>query len=134
MPTETDHFSLSTPHSLTLPIFDIQQGLVNFAHDMALFVEVIHALIEDIQQEKIGFQQAFLQHDWPMLGALAHKMRGVAVYVGVIKLQYACFTLEKYCQDNPSRQPISALYYHQLINVCDETITALAEWITANGG
>lgn len=58
---------------------------------------------------------------------LTHKMKSSALYCGTLRMRHACEALEKHFQNNPERYP--TVLYQQLLQVHQETVAALQNWL-----
>ena len=59
-----------------------------------------------------------------------HKMKGGAVYIGTVKMRYACQYLERYQKSGLTKllEPL----YQQLLSVVLDTQSHIKEWLSNN--
>lgn len=108
------------------PIIDIQSCLIRMKADQGTFYSILQTLItEELPNEKIAYIRAHQQGKWENIEKLAHKMKGGAMYTGLVKLQYACQYFEDYYQNNQPR--LLENLYQQIIQVLQETIHSLQQ-------
>ncbi|MBP9774520.1 MAG: Hpt domain-containing protein [Legionellaceae bacterium] len=87
-------------------------------HDSFFFI--LNTLIKkEFPNERTAYSQAHQQGKWGKIEKLAHKMKGGAIYTGLVKLQYACQHFEAYYQSNQSL--LLESLYQQIIHVMHET-------------
>ena len=85
-------------------------------------------MVAEIPHETKDFHHAYTQKNWQRIEEIAHKMKGVTGYIGLIKLQYACQYLEYYCQKGGALSILEHCY-RQLIQTCDATQKVLQAWL-----
>lgn len=73
--------------------------------------------------------KAYQLKDWETIQALAHKIKGGAVYVGTHRLKMACQYLERYWKSG-QRDKIEPLY-QQMLEVIKETIQQIERWLAS---
>ncbi|KTD38684.1 PAS domain-containing hybrid sensor histidine kinase/response regulator [Legionella oakridgensis] len=93
-----------------------------------LLRQILHIMAEqEIPNDIAAIAKAHAEHDWTTVEKLAHKMKGGAVYLGTIKIKYACQYLERYQKagQNALLEPL----YQQLIKVLNDTKQYLHQWL-----
>ncbi len=117
-----------------IPLFDAALAFRLMSHNKALVIDMLTALIETSLPEDIAMlQQAYAQHDWTKVSAVAHKIQGGAIYCGTTRLSHACAAceyLEFYAKTNAVAQ-LDQLYF-QLIQVTEDTCRAVHDWLNEN--
>ncbi|WP_367274451.1 Hpt domain-containing protein [uncultured Legionella sp.] len=68
--------------------------------------------------------------DYPLVEKTAHKIKGGAVYVGTIRMKYACQYVERYWKTG--QRELFAALYHQAVSTIEETITYIEGWLQRN--
>lgn len=112
------------------PLIDIQACLKNMNVNQASLITILNMLIvQEFPNEIISYKQAHDQGNWEKIEKLAHKMKGGAIYTGLIKLQYACQHFEDYYQSGQT-DLLEGLYL-QIIHVVHETQQKLENLITS---
>ena len=102
------------------PIISIPSCIKNMNADQDSFFYILNTLItQEFPNEKTAYTQAHQQGKWEIIEKLAHKMKGGAIYTGLVKLQYACQHFEAYYQSNQSL--LLESLYQQIIHVMQET-------------
>lgn len=92
--------------------------------DQASFLSILNTLLtEEFPNEKAEYIQAHAQTDWEKIEKLAHKMKGGAIYTGLVRLQYACQHYEN-SYPRGKKELLEALY-QQIIHVMQETQVGL---------
>ena len=112
------------------PLIDIQSCIKNMHADQESFFFILHTLLtQEFPNEKTAYTQAHQQGKWGKIEKLAHKMKGGAIYTGLVKLQYACQHFEEYYQSDQTY--LLESLYQQIIHVMQETHIKL-ETLVAN--
>lgn len=111
------------------PLINIQSCLKNMSADQASLFNILHTLItEELPQEMLAYKEAHQQQDWEKIDKLAHKMKGGAIYTGLVKLQYACQHFEDYFQSK--RTALLEDLYQQILSVIEQTRQSLEILVT----
>ncbi|WP_158617433.1 PAS domain-containing hybrid sensor histidine kinase/response regulator [Legionella sp. km772] len=122
--TEEELFDL---HKLSL--LDINKA-INTVGNEGLVRQVLELMIsEEIQKDIRFIKTAHSAGCWDEIEKFAHKMKGGAVYIGTVRMQYACQYLERYHKAGHTR--LLELLYQQLITVVDDTQNHIREWLSA---
>ena len=112
-----------------LPILNSDDALKNCAtHEM--LKELLTLLIKELPTDLECMKKAFKAHDYPLVEKTAHKIKGGAVYVGTIRMKYACQYVERYWKTG-QRELFDALT-HQAMSTIEETITYIEGWLQRN--
>lgn len=112
------------------PIINIQSCIKNMNADQESFFSILHTLLtQEFPTEKAAYTRAHQQGKWEKIEKLAHKMKGGAMYTGLVKLQYACQHFEDYYQSDKTL--LLEGLYQQIIYVMQETHIEL-EALVAN--
>ena len=89
--TEEELFQLDA-----FPYLDIQLAKESISHE-AMLREIQQMMMsEEIHKDISKIEKAHAEDDWAEVERLAHKMQGGAVYIGTVKMRYACQYLERY--------------------------------------
>lgn len=110
-----------------LPTLDINKAIHTIGNK-ELVREVLQLMIsEEIQKDIQLLQQAYVQSNWSEIEKFAHKMKGGAMYIGTIRMQYACQYLERYIKAKHTRllEPL----YQQLLQVVNTTRDYIRVWL-----
>lgn len=112
------------------PYLDIQMAK-NSIGDESMLREILQMMIsEEIQKDISKIEKAHAKRDWAEVEKLAHKIKGGAVYIGTVKMKYACQYLERYQKAGltESLEPL----YQQLISVVLDTQSHVKAWLANN--
>lgn len=110
------------------PLLDIQMAKDSIG-DENMLREILQMMMsEEIQKDIIKIKKAHTDNDWSEVERLAHKMKGGAVYIGTVKMRYACQYLER-CQKAGLTKLLEPLY-QQLLSVVVDTQTRIKEWLS----
>ncbi|WP_058509199.1 Hpt domain-containing protein [Legionella steelei] len=102
------------------PILNSDEALKNCAtHEM--LKELLTLMTQELPTDLECMNNAFKALDYPLVEKTAHKIKGRAVYVGTIRMKYACQYVERYWKTG-QRELFDALY-HQAVSTIEETIT-----------
>jgi two-component system aerobic respiration control sensor histidine kinase ArcB len=113
------------------PLINIQSCFKNMSADPPAFLNILHTLInQEFPEERLAYIQAHRQSDWEKIERIAHKMKGGAMYTGLVKLQYACQHYEDYHQKKQTN--LREDLYQQILQVMEETKQALEQLITTH--
>lgn len=111
------------------PLLDVKEAIIN-GTDKNFLVELLASLVnEDLPKEFIQMRQAFAKKDFELVQKIAHKIKGGTVYVGTIRLKYACQYLERYWKIGERK--LFEKLYTQALQVINDTITYVENWLSA---
>ena len=82
---------------------------------------------EEIEKDISLIKMAHTQKNWQDIEKFAHKMKGGAVYIGTIRMEYACQYLERY--QKAGHTELLELLYQQLIVVVKDTQDYIRAWL-----
>ena len=121
--TEADLFQLDH-----FELLQIEEGITNCGGNKLLFRDMLSLMVSkeipsDLEQMKL----AFSKQDFTSIEKLAHKIKGGCVYLGLIRMKYACQYIERYWKTG-QRELFEALYY-QAVSTIEETITYIEGWL-----
>ncbi|WP_019217803.1 Hpt domain-containing protein [Legionella tunisiensis] len=108
------------------PLLDIAKGIEGAGSETTLY-ELLELIINDIPETKKDIQKAYASGDWRSIEALAHKAKDGAIYVGTMRMKYACQYLERYYKTGHS--DLLEKLYQQLLRVLDDTQKHLESWL-----
>ncbi|WP_420814342.1 Hpt domain-containing protein [Legionella antarctica] len=111
------------------PILNSDEALKNCATH-AMLKELLTLMTQELPADLERMKKAFKAHDCPLVEKTAHKIKGGAVYVGTIRMKYACQYVERYWKTG-QRELFDALY-HQAVSTIEETITYIEGWLQRN--
>ena len=110
------------------PHLDIQMAKDSIG-DEAMLREMLQMMMsEEIQKDISQIEKAHAKGDWAEVEKLAHKMKGGAMYIGTVKMKYACQYLERYQKAGltKSLEPL----YQQLLSIVLDTQNHIKQWLT----
>ena len=109
------------------PLFDVENGISILGSE-----EILHEMIKDmiiaIPADCQELEQAHAAPDWQRLEKLAHRIKGGALYCGVIRMRYACQYLE--CYRKAGYSALQEQLYQQLLEVLEATKCSLCDWLS----
>jgi HPt (histidine-containing phosphotransfer) domain-containing protein len=73
---------------------------------------------------------AFSRQNFASIEKLAHKIKGGSVYLGLIRMKYACQYVERYWKTGQCE--LFEALYHQAVSTIEETITYIEGWLQRN--
>jgi len=111
------------------PILNSEEALKNCA-TQEMLKELLTLMTQELPTDLEFMKKAFKALDYPLVEKTAHKIKGGAVYVGTIRMKYACQYVERYWKTG-QRELFEALY-HQAVNTIEETITYIEGWLQRN--
>ncbi|HGC5940501.1 TPA: response regulator [Legionella pneumophila] len=111
------------------PILNSDEALKNCA-TQEMLKELLTLMTQELPNDLERMKIAFKAHDYPLVEKTAHKIKGGAVYVGTIRMKYACQYVERYWKTG-QRELFDALY-HQAVSTIEETITYIEGWLQRN--
>jgi HPt (histidine-containing phosphotransfer) domain-containing protein len=110
------------------PLLDMNKAIGTVGNEH-LVRQVLELMISDeIKKDIAVIQSAHAQGDWEEIEKFAHKMKGGAVYIGTVKMQYACQYLERY--QKAGFTSLLEPLYQQLITVVNDTQDYIRVWLT----
>lgn len=108
------------------PILDNDEALKNGITE-AMFKELLTLMTKELPTDLVNMKKAFTDMDYPLVEKIAHKIKSGAVYVGTIRMKYACQYVERYWKTG-QRELFKALY-HQAVSIIEETIPHIDSWL-----
>jgi len=111
------------------PILNSDEALKNCATEEML-KELLTLMTQELPSDLESMKRAFKALDYPLVEKTAHKIKGGAVYVGTIRMKYACQYVERYWKTG-QRELFDPLY-HQAVSTIEETITYIEGWLQRN--
>ncbi len=120
--TEDELFDLNN-----FSLLDINKAISTIGND-SLVRQVLELMISDeIQKDIALIKKAHSVGNWEEIEKFAHKMKGGAVYIGTVRMQYACQYLERY--HKAGHTSLLELLYQQLTAVVNDTQNHIREWL-----
>lgn len=108
-------------------LLDINKAINTIGNEL-LVRQVLELMISDeIEKDIALLKTAHALGDWEEIEKFAHKMKGGAVYIGTVRMQYACQYLERYHKAGHSY--LLESLYQQLITVVDDTQIYIRHWL-----
>ncbi|KTC91788.1 MULTISPECIES: ATP-binding protein [Legionella] len=112
------------------PLLDETEGINNCGGIDGLH-ELLKMLIScELPADKEKMQQAFELNNYPEVEKLAHKIKGGAVYVGTLRMKYACQYLERYWKSG--QRELFEKLYKQAVSVIEETMSYVKNWLKSS--
>ncbi|PJE09593.1 MAG: hypothetical protein CK430_11130 [Legionella sp.] len=112
------------------PILEIEQTLKNLGNE-SVFIELLQDLVNiSVPEDLARMKSAFAAHDYEQVEKLAHKMKGGAVYVGTIRMKYACQYLERYWK--AGQRDLFTKLYEQTVSVIEQTVMYVKNWLNSS--
>lgn len=109
------------------PLLDVEEG-VKSSGSQKMLNNMLKALTdESLLKDLAVMKTAYEVKDWEQIQKIAHKIKGGAVYVGVIRMKMACQYLERYWKSGQSKH-LDKLY-HQAVHVINTTIDDVKRWL-----
>ena len=111
------------------PILNSEEALKNGTTQEMLH-ELLTLMTQELPSDLGCMKKAFKDQNYPLVEKTAHKIKGGAVYVGTIRMKYACQYVERYWKTG-ERYLFEALYI-QAVSTIEETITYIDGWLQRN--
>lgn len=108
------------------PILDSEEALNNCQNEEMLR-ELLLLMTKELPSDLENMKKAYAIQDFALIEKIAHKIKGGAVYVGTIRMKYACQYIERYWKTG-HRELFEPLY-HQAINSIEDTIIYIEGWL-----
>lgn len=110
-------------------LLDINKAITTIGNKH-LVHQVLELMIsEEIENDINSIIIAHSEGNWDEIEGFAHKMKGGALYIGTVRMQYACQYLERYHKAGHTRL-LEALY-QQLITVVHDTQNYIRQWLNS---
>lgn len=109
------------------PLLDVDNGLKTLGSIETLKELLALMLHTDLPKNLEAINQAYLEKHWDTVEHQAHKMKGGALYCGLVRMRYACQYLERYLK--AGRSNLLNELYQQLMTVSEQTRNAISEWL-----
>lgn len=107
------------------PLLDIKNAIESIGSE-SMLREILLIMNKNIHYDSKALEDAYAEQNWETVEKLAHKMKGGALYSGVVKMRYACQYLER--SQKAGYTALRDKLYHQLIQVLDETKQCIEQW------
>ncbi|WP_238584596.1 response regulator, partial [Legionella worsleiensis] len=91
------------------PILNSEEALKNCG-TIEMLNELLTLMTQELPSDLDDMKKAFTAHDYPLVEKTAHKIKGGAVYVGTIRMKYACQYVERYWKSG-QRELFEPLYH-----------------------
>lgn len=109
------------------PLLSIEEGL-KYTGNLSFLVELLNCYLSgEMQQDILLIEKAYQDNNWPEIERLAHKIKGGAMTIGIIRMRYACQYLERY--HKAGHNELLDKLYHQLLTVNRETTSTFRAWL-----
>ncbi|CEG56166.1 ATP-binding protein [Legionella fallonii] len=110
-------------------LLDTEQALKNCG-SMSLLIQLLTVVSQDVPANLIQMKKAYENQDYPSVEKIAHYIKGSAVYVGTIRMKYACQYVERYWKSG-ERKFFDKLY-HQAVRAIEESCNYIKDWLQKN--
>lgn len=132
VPATKNQFAFSTSNEelfqLTqFPLLDYQQALKNCGNNCMLLELLTLMITQELPADLEQMKRAFRKQNYDIVEQIAHKIKGGAVYVGAVRMQYACQYLERYWKTEAYE--LFDKLYQQALRVIEQTFTYIADWL-----
>lgn len=108
------------------PILSSEEAFKNCGnHEM--LKQMLLLMTQELPMDLEVMKKAFEALDYPLVEKTAHKIKGGAVYIGTVRMKYACQYIERYRKSGQS--DLFSPLYHQAISTIEETITYIEGWL-----
>lgn len=109
------------------PLLETTQTIKNLG-DKAILIDLLKSLVQkSLPEDFNAMKMAFQNQDYEQVEKLAHKIKGGAVYVGTMRMKYACQYLERYWK--AGQIALFGQLYKQAVVVIEETLAYVKEWL-----
>jgi signal transduction histidine kinase/DNA-binding response OmpR family regulator len=109
-------------------LLDAEQALTNCGNDKKILIEMLTLMsTKELPTDLEQMKNAYAAKDFPLVEKTAHKIKGGAMYVGTIRMKYACQYLEHYWKSG-ERALFNPLY-HQTLRVIEESTMFINQWL-----
>ncbi|KTC66625.1 sensory box histidine kinase/response regulator [Legionella adelaidensis] len=105
------------------PLIDMKSGIQNSGNEELLKQMLLLMGNQELPKDVEALKNSYKTKDWNAVEKIAHKMKGGAIYIGTIRMKFACQFLERYIKAGnvTLREPL----YEQLLKVVEETVAAI---------
>lgn len=122
--TEKELFELDK-----VALLDTKKALSTIGNNMTLLRSILYSMLNDeLPNDILEIKNLYSRGDWAGVEKIAHRLKGGLVYCGADKLAFACQYLERY--KKAGLTTMLENLYKQLLNVADETLIAIKEWLS----
>ncbi|MCA0403932.1 MAG: response regulator [Proteobacteria bacterium] len=120
--TEKELFNLEQ-----FPILELEQTIKNLG-DKTILIDLLKNLMQnELSSDYEKMKTAFAEENFVEVERIAHKIKGGAVYIGTIRMKYACQYLERYWKTG--QRSLFPRLYEQAIAVIEETEHTIKNWL-----
>lgn len=109
------------------PLLDATEGIKTTGSEQVLRDMLQFLIKESLPQDLISMKASHEVSDWEKTQQFAHKIKGGAVYVGTVRMEYACQYLERYWKSG--QRELMELLYQQAVNTIEETLIYIKTWL-----
>jgi two-component system aerobic respiration control sensor histidine kinase ArcB len=114
-------------------LLDCEEALKNCGNNDTMLVELLNLMItQEVPADLEKMKKAFAKKDYSLVEKIAHKIKGGAVYVGTIRMKYACQYLERYWKTG-ERKLVDPLY-HQAVKTIEDSCLYIKDWLKKRHG
>lgn len=110
-------------------LLDKEQGLKNCGN-MTLLIQLLTLMSQDIPAHLIKMKAAYESQDYSLVEKIAHYIKGSAVYVGTVRMKYACQYVERYWK--VGERTLFDKLYHQAVKTIEESCEYIKDWLQKN--
>lgn len=108
-------------------LLDHQQALKNCGSNTILIELLTLMLTQELPADLEQMNNAFRRDDFASVEKIAHKIKGSAVYIGTLRMQYACQYLEHYWRTG--ERALFEQLYAQAVKTIEDTCTYIKNWL-----
>ncbi len=109
------------------PLLDTELALQNCGNQSTL-VDLLTLMVkQEIPADVERMKKAFEAEDYSLVEKTAHKIKGGAVYVGTVRMKFACQYLERYWKSGERK--LFADLYHQAIKSIEDSCIHINKWL-----
>jgi two-component system, OmpR family, aerobic respiration control sensor histidine kinase ArcB len=109
------------------PLLDLKEALKLAGNEVALR-EMLQLLVAEVIPEELShLANSYAQKNWDSIKGIAHKLKGSALYLGTLRMRYACQYLERY--KKTGQDALLDELYRQCVVVLEETQKHVEAWL-----
>ncbi|STX29452.1 sensory box histidine kinase/response regulator [Legionella beliardensis] len=109
-------------------LLDIAIG-IKYTGNLVIYKDLLAMMVNDaLPEDEAALKKAYQKKEYTIIKALAHKVRGNAIYCGTIKLQKASQYVEYYLK--AQHKKLLDQLCIQLLEVIYETQVAIKDWLS----
>ena len=110
------------------PLLDTTVG-VSSSGSIIFLQEILRLLSIEMPQDLEGIELVYLRKEFERLKQLVHKMRSSALYIGTIRLEQVCQSLENLLSDPMAQEKEVSRLYQQFHLIVEQTLRTIQGWL-----